>query len=97
MDGLQLFKSLARFYSGNKRSLASAGRHFAAHVRNLPFRGKAQFRKGQAELPMANPLNRGLLDGERLSLLRINPTLERGSERDCGGTTDATAARREVS
>ena len=46
---------------------------------------------------MANPLNCGLLDGERLSVLRINPTLERGSERDCGGTADATAARREVS
>jgi len=34
------------------------------------------FRKGKAKFPMTNPTNRGLINSERIIILRIDPTLE---------------------
>jgi hypothetical protein len=65
-------------------------------LRDLPLDAGTHFRKGKTKFPMTNPANRGI-HGERMFILRIDPTLERSSNGDSHVTRDPAAARREVS
>lgn len=75
----------------------SQRRHFSAHVRDLPVHPTTYLCKEEAKLSMAGPPNSGLIHGERITFLRIDPALDRSSQRDSHGTRDAATRGRKVS
>src|SRR5512134_4193361 len=71
--------------------------YFSAHVYDLALYTRTQFGKGETKLARTTPLDCGLLYGERVASLRIDPTLKGGAKRNSHRTGDAAPPRREVS
>ena len=66
---------------------------FSAHICNLQLYTETYVVKAQAKLLMTNPLNGGLIHSERMAILRIDPTLDRGAQSDSNGTCNPAAGR----